>query len=321
MEIIRVDSSSAHLAEVKKLWRANSATLGMMPEGAFDEHAQDGHIIGAIEANQLLGYLLFRSAKGKAKITHLCAAAAVRGKGIARLLVAELVKITSHLSGIELKCRRDFDVSDFWPKLGFFANRECEGRAVGGSKLTVWWMDYGKPSLFSHKASPTAIDVVIDTNVLIDIVDRRNDESLGLRADWLQDEVRLCITEEVLNDFHRQPDEALRLKRFSDANEFPRLTAHPTEYQRAENLIKPLFPNTKSARDESDVRQLIRAVAADVTVFVSRDGPLLDRAEDVYNACGLSIVRPVELIARIDELVREEEYQRALVAGTRQISR
>ncbi len=321
MEIVRVDPSSPYLAEVKKLWRVNSDTLGMMPDGAFDEHAGLGHVLGVVETDQLLGYLLFRSAKGKAKITHLCAAAAARGRGIARLLVNELVKITSHLSGIELKCRRDFDVSNLWPKLGFFPARECVGRAVSGSKLTVWWMDYGKPSLFSHKASTTAIDVVIDTNVLIDIVDRRNDESLGLRADWLQDEIRLCVTEEVLVDFHRQADEALRLKRFSDSNEFPRLAAHPTEYQRAENLIKPLFPNTKSARDESDVRQLIHAVAADVTVFVSRDGPLLDRAEEVYTACGLSIVRPAELIARIDELVREEEYQRALVAGTRQISR
>lgn len=320
MEVVRVQPSSPHLVEVKKLWRINSDTLGMMPDGAFDEHATEGHILGAVETEQLVGYLLFRSAKGKAKITHLCAAKAARGRGVARLLVTELVKITGHLNGIELKCRRDFDVSRLWPRLGFVAVRECEGRAVYGSKLTVWWMGYGKPTLFTPKPSLSSIDVVIDTNVLIDIVDRRNDESLGLCADWLQDEIRLCITEEVLNDFDRS-ENALRLKRRSDANEFHCLTTHPDEYQRVENLIKPLFPHTTSDRDESDVRQLIRAVAAGATIFVSRDGPVLNRADDVYNACGLSVVRPAELIARIDELLHEEEYQRALIAGTRQISR
>lgn len=321
VEIVCVDPLSPYLNAVKTLWRANSNTLGMMPDGAFNEHASESHILGAVESDQFLGYLLFRTSKGKAKITHLCVAEAARGKGVARGLVTGLAERTKHLSGIELKCRRDFAVSELWPKLNFVAVRECQGRAVTGSTLTVWWLDYGKRTLFSQDASEAIVDVVMDTNVLIDILDNRHDESLGLCADWLQEEIRLCVTDEVLNDFDRQPDEAMRQKRRADATAFPRLTSTLAEFQRAETLIKPLFPITKSARDESDVRQLIRTVAAGCTVFVSRDGLVLDHAEEVYKACGLSVVRPAELIARIDQLVREEEYQRALVAGTKQVSR
>lgn len=240
VEIVSVDSPSPYLEAVKKLWRANSDTLGMMPDGAFNEHASDGHILGAVESDQILGYLLFRTAKGKAKITHLCVAEVARGKGIAKSLVTGLAERTRHLSGIELKCRRDFAVSELWPKLNFVAVRECQGRAVTGSTLTVWWQDFGKRTLFCPDASEAIIDVVMDTNVLIDILDKRHDESLGLCADWLQEEIRLCVTDEVLNDFDRQGDEAMRQKRRTDASAFPRLTSTLAEFQRAETLIKEL---------------------------------------------------------------------------------
>lgn len=319
--IATVNRTSPHLDSVKKLWRVNSRTLGMFPDGAFDEHATAGHIIGAIEGDQLIGYLLFRISKGKAKITHLCVAEPVRGKGVAKLLLAKLVSNATHVSGISLKCRRDFAVSSLWPKLGFAALGECRGRASDGSTLTIWWKDFNKQTLFTQDVATAAIDVVIDTNILIDIQDKRQNDSQGLLADWLEGEIRLCITDEVLNDIDRQDVEGMRRQRRSEAEQFPRLSATPSEYDRAEGLIKPLFPNTKSVRDESDVRHLIRAVAAGAKVFVSRDEPVLDRADDVYKVCGLSVVRPAELIARVDELLREDEYQRGQVAGARQISR
>lgn len=319
--IANIDETSPHLGNVKKLWRVNSRTLGMFPDGAFDEHASAGHIIGAIEGDHLVGYLLFRVAKGKAKITHLCVAESARGQGVAKLLLANLVNTTTHLSGISLKCRRDFAVSSLWPKLGFAAVGECSGRASDGSTLTIWWKDFNKPNLFSHEIPTAAIDVVIDTNILIDIQDQRPNDSQGLLADWLEGEIRLCITDEFLNDIDRQNTAEMRRKRRSEAEQFSRLSATPSEYDRAESLIKPLFPNAKSARDESDVRHLIRAVAAGASAFVSRDEPILERADDVYKVCGLSVVRPAELIARVDELLRENEYQRDQVAGARQISR
>ncbi len=72
------------------LHRLHSKTLGFLPAGAFEENAQGGRIITAVEKDILLGYLLFRVARGRASIVHLCAAKEARGRGVARLLVEHL---------------------------------------------------------------------------------------------------------------------------------------------------------------------------------------------------------------------------------------
>ncbi len=319
MKVVKVLPGSSLLVDVKGLWRKNSDTLGMMPDGGFDDHAQKKHILGLVVASGLQGYLMYRVSRNRANIVHLCVADSCRGKGASRLLIDELIKSTKHLNGIELRCRRDFAVSALWPKLGFVPIGERRGRALAGSILTVWAMDYGKPTLLSKRSQSRVLEAVIDANVLIDIVDRRNTESLGLCADWLQGELQLCITDEIFNDFNRQPDNAKRVARYTDAEAYHRLTCSPLAYRNAEAHLKPLLPASKTPRDESDVRHLIRAVAAGAKVFISRDGPVLEYAEAIYAATGLSIVGPSELIARLDELAREEEYQRTLLAGTKQV--
>lgn len=319
MKVVTVLVGSSLLADVKGLWRKNSDTLGMMPDGGFDDHAERKRILGLVDGSELQGYLMYRVSRNRANIVHLCVAESCRGKGASRLLIDALIESTRHLIGIELRCRRDFAVSALWPKLGFVPIGERRGRALAGSILTVWAMDYGKPTLLSKRSQSRVLEAVIDANVLIDLADRRNTESLGLCADWMQDELQLCITDEIFNDFNRQSDDAKRIARFSDAEAYPRLTCSPLEYKNAESRLKPLLPASKTPRDESDVRHLIRAVAAGAKVFISRDGPVLQYAESIYAATGMSIVRPSELISRVDELAREEEYQRTLLAGTRQV--
>ncbi len=319
MKVVTVLPSSSLLAEVKALWRKNSDTLGMMPDGGFDDHAERKRILGLVDGTELLGYLMYRVSRNRANIVHLCVAESCRGKCASRILIDELIESTKHLIGIELRCRRDFPVSALWPKLGFVPIGERRGRALAGSILTVWAMDYGKPTLLSKRSQSHVMEVVIDANVFIDLVDRRDTESLGLNADWLQDELQLCITDEIFNDFNRQPDDAKRIARFTDAEAYRRLTYTPRAYKDAESRVKPLLPAGKTPRDESDIRHLIRAVAAGAKVFISRDGPVLEHADAIYEATGLSIVRPSELIARLDELAREEAYQRSLLAGTKQV--
>lgn len=319
MKVVTVLPGSSLLAEVKALWRKNSDTLGMMPDGGFNEHAEKRRILGLVDGSALLGYLMYRVSRNRAHIVHLCVAESCRGKGASKLLIDELIESTRHLFGIQLRCRRDFAVSSLWPKLRFVPIGDRSGRALAGSTLTVWGIDYGKPTLLTKRSPSRALEAVIDANVLIDLVDGRDTESLGLCADWLQDELQLCITDEIFNDFNRQPDDALRIARFTDAEAYRRLTCTPWAYKDAESLVKPLLPEGKTPRDESDIRHLIRAVAAGAKVFISRDGPVLEHAEAIYAATGLSVVRPSELIARLDELAREEEYQRTLLAGTKQV--
>ncbi|MHB1035017.1 MAG: PIN domain-containing protein [Pirellulales bacterium] len=316
-----IDDQSPHLEAVKTLWRANSATLGFLPEGAFVDYASQRHILVALDSSgACVGYLLYRVTKGKATIAHLCIADHANRAGHARVLVEYLVGITGHLRGIGLRCRRDFHAYRLWPKLGFSAIDETPGRAADGSELTRFWLDHHHPDLFTEE-STDLLDAVIDANVFLDLAESRKEESQGLLADWLQDSIRLCVTPEHDNEFDRSQNSALRRKRRQQAAHFQKLESTPAEYRKAEQLLAPLFLDRATTQDESDFRHLARALAGGAWAFVTRDEPMLKRAEDVYTICGLRIVLPAELIGRIDELLREREYHRSWVAGTNQLSR
>jgi len=65
--------SLADLEAVKLLGRRYRATLGFLPDGAYDDHASQGHILGAYDhAGGLTGYLLYRVSRRRAVIAHLC---------------------------------------------------------------------------------------------------------------------------------------------------------------------------------------------------------------------------------------------------------
>lgn len=320
--IVAIDDRSPHLQAVKALWRANSATLGFLPEGAFVDYASQQHILVALDlSGECVGYLLYRVTKGKATIAHLCVADTARGQGHATRLVNHLIAETGHLRGIDLRCRRDFPAYHIWPKVGFAAMKEAPGRAADGSELTHFWLDHNHPDLFSEPTATASLDAVIDANVFLDLAEARKEESEGLLADWLQDSIRLCVSPEHYNEFDRNPDAAMRRKRRNEAAGYHCLDSSHAEYQKAEQLLRPLFPNLAALRDESDFRHIVRALAGGAGVFVTRDQPILNRADEVYRACGLPIVRPAELIGRLDELLREREYQRFQVAGTNRIFR
>ena len=320
--IVAIDDRSPHLEKVKKLWRGNSDTLGYLPEGAFDEYARGRHILVTLDpAGELAGYLLYRTVRDKATVVHLCVSEAARGKSYADALVRHLISITGHLRGIGLRCRRDFkQACALWQRLGFVAIREVAGRGKDASSVTQFWLDYNKPDLLTQEAT-TSLAAAIDTNIFVDLVDRRNEESLGLQADWLEDSVTLGVTEESYNEIDRSDDPALRRRRRAQLQSFSSLTCSPQAYRKAESLLAPLFPELSSEQDKSDFRQLVRALAAGADVFVTRDDGMLLRSDDVYEASGLSIVRPAELVGRVDELLREHEYQHSQVSGTNRVVR
>ena len=165
------------------------------------------------------------------------------------------------------------------------------------------------------------IDVAIDANVFFDLTAQENEESLGLAADWIQDEIRLCVTQELFNDIDRNRDGDARSKAKTNIQDFHTLEASPTDFQRFSNLLRPLFPNLDNEQTASDFRHLAWAAAAQVDVFVTRDRGVLNRADQIRELIGLSVVRPAELVTQIDELIRQAEYQPALLAGTKSVTK
>lgn len=318
IEPIGIDSP--HLATVKALWRQHSDTLGFFPDDAFNDYAHGRRILIATRDGRCVGYLLYRISKSKAVIAHFCVAPDARGQGVSHALINFLRGVAKAHRGIFLKCRKDFDLHSTWQHLGFTYNGESSGRAKSGSTLIHWWLDFGHPDLFDEESDSESLDAAIDANIFLDLMEERNEETLGLKADWLQESVTLCYTAELLNDVSRSDDGATRLKRRVEADQFKLLRCTPEAYQAAEAILKPLFPNLPTPQDESDFRHLVRASACGANVFVTRDRQLLDQSEAVFNACGLAIVRPAELIGQVDTLLQEKEYQRHFVAGTKQVS-
>jgi GNAT superfamily N-acetyltransferase/predicted nucleic acid-binding protein len=327
IEIRAIDSSSPHLADVIKLHRADSHRLGFFPKGAFEDHARARQILLALnQGSEVLGYLLYRVAKQRAIIVHLCTAPGARGKGVARALVEDLKRLSKPLAGIGLRCRQDYDMKYVWAKFGFTAVDRKAGRSQDGHELTFWWFDHGHPDLFSlaQSADEHRQKVVVDANVFFDLQGpdlRDSEDSKALLADWVQANIELCVTKEILNEIDRGGDAKLRARSKAAATRYATVRSDDTVFQRVCDDLKAWFPKDAVLRDESDLRQIAYAIAGEVAYFVTRDEELAERCEPLYERYGLRVLHPAELISGLDVIEREAQYRPSRIEGSRLRSR
>ncbi len=312
------------LRQVIQCWRENSEMLGFFPEGAFREHARQGHILAAVSGDDsVVGYLAYRIVRSDAIIVHLCVAPTHRKKGVGRLLVEALQTRTQSLDGIRLACRREFAAGVFWERLGFVPCAERPGRAKKGSTLTVWRLDYGRPDMFadSHsQATGGKLSVVLDTNVVADLQDgpeRDSEESKALVADWVQESLDLCVTDEALVDFYRAGSRKERQRRRAFLGNFTMLRAAPDDIEREKREVLSVISVGNSPSEQSDIAHLAKTLAARRQIFVTRDQTLLQKASILQDQLGLRVLRPSGVIVYIDELQREAEYQPERLGGGR----
>jgi hypothetical protein len=324
-----LDPNSPHLATVKALGKVNASTLGFLPDGAFDEYVLRGQIIAAFKpSGDCCGYALFRISRRRVHLAHLCVNNADRNDGIGRALIEHLKSLTKpEYLGISLKCRRDYSANTMWPKFGFTVTGEVLGRGKDRMPLTCWELDYGHPTLFTApivERLSSKLCVVLDANVFFDLDDENRPghvESGSLLADWLPENLELCLTDEIRNEINRGTDPIQRRTSWAAAEQFVIPPCDDSEFTLAQRQLKQHFPTPMTARDESDLRQLARTVASYIQFFVTRDERLLNLGDDLYKAVGVSIIRPSDLILRFDELRREADYQPARLAGTLSQSR
>jgi GNAT superfamily N-acetyltransferase len=321
----RITADSSLLEDVISLHRANAKNLGMFPKGAFREHADSKLILVAICPERgCLGYLLYREARERATIVHLCVQPAYRGKGVARALVDRLKNDTRHLRGIGLCCRRDYKENAAWPKFGFAAVATKRGRGHDGAELEFWWLDHNHPDLFSLSTPQNAADaqlrVVIDANVFYDLHERttrESEDSKALLADWLQESVELCLTTEIYNEIRRAPTDEQRQRSRSLVSRHRVLKTDDPKVQSLIAELESRFPEATCLRDDSDLRQVAHSIAADVPFFVTRDEKLIERCEALFDRYGLRVLQPTDLINELDSLRREAEYRPVRLEGSR----
>ena len=285
-------------------------------------------ILAAVASdNSVAGYLLYRVAKSatknRASIVHLTTSERFRGKGVARLLVEFLKETTRYLLGISLRCRRDYSIAEMWQSFGFTVRNSKQGRGADGAVLDYWWFDHNHDDLWSQSAArdetSERVLTAIDANVFFDLTNDERphaEDTRVLQADWLQDSITLCVTPEIFNEIHRSPKEEEKKRGRMAVEKYRLLKTDAAEIRKLEGKLASLFNGATFDRDISDMRQIAHAIAAEVPFFVTRDKPMLERSNFVYEKYGLSVLHPTDLINRCDVLLREAEYRPSRLHGS-----
>lgn len=331
-----IKESSDYFEQVKDLWRFHSSTLGFFPEGAFKEYAANNCILVAECDNVFAGYLLFRKVKGRspypqAVIVHLCIIPQFRKEGIAKFLVEQLcLQLDRSYLHLRLTCRKDYSLNEFWIKLGFVYKGENIGRS--GQLLVKWERTFRELPLplleFAAQLQKPKYKVVIDANVCYRLQDPMPDaghdrtlslEAKALEADWIKEDIELVVTNELPNEIQKNNDPDRRASRIAFTKQFGKITTDFRLVEERLQLIRGLFPEDASDNVRSDMYQLAHSSAGGCHYFITQDLPLLNKANDISDRLGITILSPGELISHVDELNKAAEYQPRRLAGSNRL--
>ena len=324
MEIQIINQKSKWLSAVQDLGDTASSTVGFLAREVYSDYARKGHILVAIEGEQLLTYTMFRFKKNSIVIVHLCVDPKHRGKGIPSKLIDWLIdQNKEYISHVRLACRRDYNLDRFWQKLGFSAVSEKAGRATKDRTiLTIWVRE--NPDCKDLFASFSGVDsdkalVVLDTNIVIDLCDGDNNESNYLLQNYLGTYAEFQITKYVVNEINQNNNSAVRNKHRDFAKE---------HYPALDNVDDEIFQKVKATLLEKrnavensnmwyDVIHIAQAIAAGAEVFITRDGGWLNNEYSGYveQQYGLRIMSPGEFISSVDELNSPSEYSPLKLVG------
>ena len=236
-------------------------------------------------------------------------------------MIEEISKRHCDRLGIVLRCRKDFDVNNIWPRLGFELMGEVPGRSKKRLPLCLWRRDHGHPDLFSTAESLGLLRVALDLNVFLDIEasGTRNGalESRALTEDWLADQVELVVTSELSHELGRITSEPERSRQIKAARRYRTLPSHSGAVDATAQRITSHVARTQNIdlcakpSDISDVRHVAEASLAGVTVLATRDEALLRWSAEAIDICGVRVMRPADAILHVDELSRAQAYRPA----------
>ncbi|MEU0242872.1 GNAT family N-acetyltransferase [Streptomyces sp. NPDC006235] len=302
-------------------------TLGLLTPPAYRQAAEDGGLLVAVEADEVIGYALFGLPKRSAhiRLAHLCVAEEQRGRGIARLLVEAIKEKYPQRLGIKAKCRRDYNLSDMWTSLGFVPNGEVRGRGRDGEILDGWWLDLGHPDLFTEVESDALLVVTVDHGVFADLrglTDTADaEQSRALEAGWMTDLVELAYTPQLVHDIRDITDTAERQHQRAALHGLRRLAPDPAAVaERTAELVSGAAESLPDLPANGALRRCARYVAetscAGLQVLATRS-PLLSRLADVaWEVARVRVVSPSTVTLHVDELRQAQVYRPADLMGT-----
>tara|TARA_R110001592_G_scaffold85143_3_gene251433 strand:+ start:210 stop:2294 length:2085 start_codon:yes stop_codon:yes gene_type:complete len=314
------DILSLEFKNAVELGDSNSKTLGFLPQKAFEKYAEQGQLIGAFEnkTNNIQGYILYRISYNRVTIVHLCVNKENRNNGTAKKLFDYLKNTTKHFDGIRLSCRNDYNIDSFWQKLGFVPKKEKIGRSKQQLPLTIWWYPHSQNDLFSQVSEyeiNNKIVAVIDMNIFLDIKNKRHEESLALKSDWLVSEAILYCTREINNEINNgktKEDRETSRDLLKNFNILP--LNNEIKFQEVLNELINEFP-VDSENDKSDLRHIAYSISEGARFFITRDSILLKRKK-LFKNYNLTIYTPSEFITHLDEHTHVSKYEPQILIGT-----
>jgi predicted nucleic acid-binding protein/predicted GNAT family acetyltransferase len=311
------DEPETDLRAVVEFGKRFKATVGFLPDAAFDDRARAGTLTIARSEGRVIGYILYSHRRSVLKLTHVCVDPELRRSGLALSMLNHVIVSHANATGIIADCRRDYGPDRFWSGMGFSSRGERPGRGRDGHPLARWWRPLGGPDLFDYLVSSTTLPlVVLDANVVIDLccsptIPRpQRESSKALEADWLSALVEYAVSPEVDNELHRTADDAERVSQQNASQRFHRLkTTRPNDELLEQELLVQIGKR-ELARDNSladDIKHLADAIRSGAAYFVTNDGNLLNRTAGwSASTYGIDVLRPHELAVRIFEADRED---------------
>ena len=295
--------------------------------------------------NKLRGYLFFGDRFPRLRVYQVYVCPEFRSSGTARRLIEKLKAYGEDRDYLTITARvaSELPANGFWTSLGFSITGRSPGKKKGRT-INRYALALDVPSLFGQAESgiPPPADgpqeairirpvlpsrsFVMDLNVLLDAVrDRDDGEATRILSMGFGSDMRLVVTPEFAKELerhsHQSEDPVLKLAR-----------ALPTLPETGSNVLNPLVdelrtminstgtPKTgkRAANDASDLVHLASCIHHRIYGFITRDGPILGRAEELHEKYKLRVISPADLCEPLERVDRIQE-QSAVIVGQQQI--
>ena len=305
--------------QILSLAKRHKGTVGWLPDSAFSDRLRKGTLTTVWRGSRLLGYCLYDLQRsGSIKLIHVCSAA--RGSGVGKRLIDEVIARHPSATGVLAWCRRDWGLAPFWSRAGLTPRAERPGRAKKGSTLSAWWRQLGALDLFEEAALGAGLPVVmVDTNVVSDwygspeVHRPTRVASQALLADNVQAEITIVLSPRADIELDQIADKKERDRQRAAADHHVRvrsLTADDaTTYNALISRVEPAQLQADLSLRE-DLHHVADALDNSVQYFVTNDEGCLTLADQYLpNGSSLAVLRPHELIRRLEEQLQYPPFQ------------